>query len=134
MLTSLLSYSAGLFRDRVLSHTFGATYLTDAYNASFLIPDFLFNLFIAGALSVAFIPIFTSYLKKDQKEAEEVANTVITFGTLLLGIIGIIFFVIAPYIIPAIFSSTPAEDHTLIITMTRILLLSPILFAISNAL
>ncbi|MCD6109422.1 murein biosynthesis integral membrane protein MurJ [bacterium] len=134
MLASLLSYSAGLFRDRVLSHTFGATYLTDAYNASFLIPDFLFNLFIAGALSVAFIPIFTSYLKKDQKEAEEVANTVITFGTLLLGIIGIIFFVIAPYIIPAIFSSTPAEDHTLIITMTRILLLSPILFAISNAL
>ena len=62
MLASLLSYAAGLFRDRVLSHTFGATRLTDAYNASFLIPDFLFNLFIAGALSVAFIPIFTCYV------------------------------------------------------------------------
>lgn len=134
MLASMLSYAAGLFRDRVLSHTFGATRLTDAYNASFLIPDFLFNLFIAGALSVAFIPVFTSYLKQDQKEAEDIANTVITFGTLLLGLVGVIIFIIAPYIIPAIFTNTPAGDHELIITMTRILLVSPILFAISNAL
>lgn len=134
MLASMLSYAAGLLRDRTLSHTFGATHLTDAYNASFLIPDFLFNLFIAGALSVAFIPVFTSYLKQDKKEAEEIANTIITFGTLLLGAIGIIFFIIAPYIIPAIFTNTPAADHSLIITMTRILLLSPIIFAISNAL
>ena len=134
MLASLLSYTAGLLRDRTLSHTFGATHLTDAYNASFLIPDFLFNLFIAGALSVAFIPVFTSYLKQDQKEAENVANTIITFGTLLLGIIGIIFFIITPYIIPILFTNTPTSDHVLIITMTRILLLSPIIFAVSNAL
>jgi len=133
MLASLLSYGAGLFRDRILSHTFGATHLTDAYNASFLIPDFLFNLFVAGALSVAFIPVFTSYLKQDDKEAEEVANTIITFGVLLLGFVGIIIFIIAPFIVPAIFNNTSAEDQSLIITMTRILLVSPILFAISNA-
>jgi putative peptidoglycan lipid II flippase len=134
MLASILSYAAGLFRDRTLSHTFGATHLTDAFNAAFIIPDFLFNLFIAGALSVAFIPVFTGYLKDNQREAEDVANTIITFGTLLLGAVGIIIFIIAPYMIPAIFSSTPANEHELIITMTRILLVSPILFAISNAL
>jgi len=134
MLASVLSYVAGLLRDRTLSHTFGATQLTDAFNASFIIPDFLFNLFIAGALSVAFIPVFTGYLKDNQREAEDVANTIITFGTLLLGAVGIIIFIIAPYMIPAIFKSTPPDQHQLIITMTRILLVSPILFAISNAL
>lgn len=134
MLASMLSYAAGLLRDRTLSHTFGATHLTDAYNASFLIPDLLFNVFIAGALSVAFIPIFTSYLKQDKREAYAVANTVITMGTLVLGAIGIIVFILAPFIIPALFTNTPPADQTLIITMTRILLLSPILFCISNAL
>ncbi|MBA4336550.1 murein biosynthesis integral membrane protein MurJ [bacterium] len=134
MMASVLSYVAGLLRDRTLSHTFGATHLTDAFNASFIIPDFMFNMFIAGALSVAFIPVFTSYLKEDQRQAEDVANTIITFGTLILGFVGVVVFIIAPYIIPAIFSSTPANEHELIITMTRILLVSPILFAVSNAL
>lgn len=134
MIASLLSYAAGLLRDRTLSHTFGATRLTDAYNASFLIPDLLFNIFIAGALSIAFIPVFAGYLKQDKREAYAVANTVITMGTLILGIIGVIVFIIAPYIIPALFTNTPPADQNLIITMTRILLLSPILFCISNAL
>lgn len=134
MLASVLSYAAGLLRDRTLSHTFGATRFTDAYNASFLIPDFLFNLFIAGALSVAFVPVFSSYLKVDQKEADKIASTIITFGAALLGALGIIFFFLTPYLVPSLFSHISAENHTMIISMTRILLLSPILFAISNAL
>jgi putative peptidoglycan lipid II flippase len=134
MLASILSYAAGLLRDRTLSHTFGATKFTDAYNASFLIPDFLFNLFIAGALSVAFVPIFTSYLKINKEEADKIANTIITFGTILLAALGIIFFFLTPYLVPAILHHISPEDHSMIITMTRILLLSPILFAISNAL
>jgi putative peptidoglycan lipid II flippase len=134
MLASGLSYAAGLLRDRTLSTTFGATRYTDAYNASFLIPDFLFNLFIAGALSVAFVPVFTSYLKTSKADAQKIANTVITAGVILLGVLGIIFFFLAPYLIPAIFTSIEPSDHVMIITMTRILLISPILFCVSNAL
>jgi len=134
MAASILSYAAGLFRDKTLANTFGTTQFTDAYNASFLIPDFLFNLFIAGALSVAFIPIFASYLKTDKEEANKIASTIITFGTLLLGGLGIIFFFATPYLIPNIFTEVTALDQEMIITMTRILLISPILFAISNAL
>jgi len=134
MLASGLSYAAGLARDRVLSTTFGATKYTDAYNASFLIPDLLFNLFIAGALSVAFVPVFTSYFKQNKEQAAKVANTIITFGTLLLGVVGIILFFLTPYIIPAFLSHVDPVDHGMIIQMTRIMLLSPILFAISNAL
>ncbi len=134
MAASALSYAAGLMRDRVLSTTFGATHYTDAYNASFLIPDLLFNLVIAGALSVAFVPVFTSYFKENEEVARKIANTIITFGSLLLGGLGIVFFFLAPYVISGFFSHIDPADHELIIGMTRILLLSPILFAISNAL
>lgn len=134
MFASGLSYAAGLLRDRALSVTFGATRYTDAYNASFLIPDFFFNLFIAGALSVAFVPVFASYLKTNKKEAQEIANTIITGGVLLLGLLGVVSFFLAPHLIPAIFRHIEPADHIMIIKMTRILLVSPILFCVSNAL
>jgi len=134
MAASGLSYAAGLMRDRVLSTTFGATRYTDAYNASFLIPDLLFNLVIAGALSVAFVPVFTSYFKENEEVARKIANTIITFGSLLLGGLGIILFFLVPYIITGFFHHIDPANHELIIGMTRIMLISPILFAVSNAL
>ncbi|MBN1494652.1 murein biosynthesis integral membrane protein MurJ [Candidatus Peregrinibacteria bacterium] len=133
MFASVLSYAAGMLRDRTLSHVFGATRLTDAYNAAFLIPDFLFNLFIAGALYTAFLPVYTSYLKEDVKEAEKIANTVLSFGAILLSVLGIIFVFLTPYLIPVIFSHVDAADHKLIIDMSQILLISPVIFCISNA-
>jgi putative peptidoglycan lipid II flippase len=134
MLASLLSYIAGFLRDRTLSHFFGASQFTDAYNASFLIPDFLFNMFIAGALSVAFIPVFTSFLKTSEEKALEIANTIITFSLILLGFLALVFFFISPLIIHAIFYNLSLEEQNLIITMTRIMLLSPLIFAVSNTL
>lgn len=134
MLASVLSYAAGMLRDRTLSTVFGASRLTDAYNASFLISDFLFNLFIAGALYSAFLPVYTSYLKEDTKEAEKIANTVLTFGAILLSALGIVFFFLTPYLIPAIFSNADAADHKMIIEMSQILLIAPVLFCLSNAL
>jgi putative peptidoglycan lipid II flippase len=133
MLASVLSYAAGMLRDRTLSHIFGATRLTDAYNAAFLIPDFLFNLFIAGALYTAFLPIYTSYLKEDTKEAEKIANTVLTLGTLFLLGLAVIFFFLTPILVPLIFSGIDASDHKMIIEMTQILLISSVIFCLSNA-
>ena len=63
-MASLLSYMIGLVRDRVIAVNFGTSSATDAYNASFVIPDILFNLFIASALSAAFLPVFSEYLTK----------------------------------------------------------------------
>jgi len=134
MLASLLSYGAGLFRDRIIANVFGLGSLADTYNTAFIIPDILFNTFIAGALSVAFIPVFASYLKIDKKEAYIIANTVITISSIVLAVLAFIFYFLVPYLVPAIFSTTNLEEQNLIITMTRILLLSPLFFAISNAL
>ena len=61
---SLVSRLFGLIRDRTLAAHFGAGDVLDAYFAAFKIPDLIFNLLILGALSSAFIPIFTEYIQK----------------------------------------------------------------------
>lgn len=133
-ITSFLSYGIGLIRDKTIAFQFGTTNATDAYNASFLIPDILFNLFIAGALSAAFLPIFSDQLVKDKKEAQIIANTMLTSATLFISLIAITAFFSMGHIVPIIFPKIDASLHTDIINMTRIMLASAILFAISNTL
>ena len=133
-LTSLLSYAVGLLRDRTIAVHFGTTTATDTYNASFLIPDMLFNLFIAGALIAAFMPIFSEYLVKDKQEADRVANIVLTGASMLISILAIIAFIFIQDIIPAIFPTIGLEGQQNIIIMTRLMLPSALLFSISNTL
>src|SRR3989338_4214188 len=97
-ITSFLSYAIGLFRDRIIAVNFGTTSATDTYNASFLIPDILFNLFIAGALVAAFLPVFTEYLIKNKEEAYKIANTMLTGAVLVIGIMSVIAFIFMPQI------------------------------------
>lgn len=131
-IASFISYVIGLLRDRIIAINFGTTSQTDIYNASFLIPDILFNLFIAGALMAAFLPVFTDYLIKDKKESFKIANTMINAGSLIILILSIIVFFTIPKIIPAVFKSASLDMQKEIINMTRLMLPSAIIFAISN--
>jgi putative peptidoglycan lipid II flippase len=133
-LTSLISYGIGLFRDRIIATNFGTSAATDTYNASFLIPDILFNLFIAGALSAAFLPIFSDYLQKNKEEAYKLANTMLTSATLVISSLSIIAFIFMDPIISLSFSEASPIMQQDIINMTRIMLVSAIIFAISNTL
>jgi len=133
-LASLFSYIIGFLRDRILSTNFGTSAKVDAYQAAFLIPDFIFQLFIAGALSAAFMPVFSQYLHKDKKEAFKLANTMLTTATLLITALAIIAFIFAHKIIPIALPKAEPELYKDIIAMTRIVLASSILFAISNTL
>ena len=57
---------------------FGASDTLGVYLASTRLPDFLFQLIIAGALSSAFIPVFSDYLAKGkEKEAQKIASTLL---------------------------------------------------------
>ena len=58
----------------------------DVYNAAFRLPDLIFKLLVTGALSASFIPVFSSYLHKDEAKAYKIASSVIN----ILGIIFII--------------------------------------------
>ena len=85
MIGIFISRVLGLVRERAVAQVFGRTLETDAYFAAFAIPDLMYYLLVGGALSAAFIPVFTSYLAKDDEEtAWHVASTFITVTVLLL--------------------------------------------------
>ncbi|MFA6917307.1 MAG: murein biosynthesis integral membrane protein MurJ [Candidatus Gracilibacteria bacterium] len=133
-ITSFLSYVIGLMRDRIIAVNFGTTSATDAYNASFIIPDFLFNIFIAGALAAAFLPVFTEYLTKSKEDAYKIADTILTSGTLLIGFLAVIAFIFMDKITPIIFSDINISMQKDITSMTRMMLSASLLFTISNTL
>jgi putative peptidoglycan lipid II flippase len=130
---SIVSRLLGVYRDRLLSTTFGAGSSLDAYLAAFRIPDSVFNLVVVGALSSAFIPLFTEYLlKRDKRAAFLLTNNLVNMLLVaLLVIIGIIFF-LAPVLVPLIGPGMDEATRHLTLVLTRIMLLSPFFFSIST--
>ncbi len=87
MLGVLLSRVLGLVRDSVIAHKFGQGYSTDIYNAAFTIPDVIFYLIAGGALSSAFIPVFTKYIERgEEREAWRLFSVVSIATTVVVGI------------------------------------------------
>ena len=90
-----LSRLLGLVREQVLATLFGAGTAMDAFVVAFRIPNLLRDLFAEGALSSAFVTVFTEYQeKKDPGETHRLVNNVLTAITIIISlicIIGILF-------------------------------------------
>ncbi|PIZ55869.1 hypothetical protein COY23_04015 [bacterium (Candidatus Torokbacteria) CG_4_10_14_0_2_um_filter_35_8] len=131
-ITSALSYIAGLIRDKSLAYTFGTGSALDTYNASFIWPDFILAVFVTGALQAAFIPLFTKNREKSAKEAFKYAQNILSYFLLLLSVAGIIFAIALPFIVDYLVPGFSLEQKRQYILLTRLMLLSPLLFALSN--
>ncbi len=90
MVTVILSRILGYGREVALYTLFGQNYMTDAYRAAFSIPDFLYMLLVGGALSSAFIPVFSAALATG-KEDEGWRSASIVFNYALLFMLVLIF-------------------------------------------
>jgi len=96
-----LSRILGLVRESAIAARFGQGALTDAYNAAFLLPDLLYFMVAGGALSSAFIPVFTEYLATDREDdAWDVYSSVLNLMALVVGVLVALAFVLAPVIVP----------------------------------
>jgi putative peptidoglycan lipid II flippase len=79
-LAVFLSRVLGYVRDAIIGSKFASsTGLPDAYMRSFFVPDLLYQLLAGGALSSAFIPVFSNYLARgEEAEAWKVFSVVAT--------------------------------------------------------
>lgn len=130
---SLFSYVLGLLRDRFFAQTFGASRELDAYNAAFIFPDLLFNILIAGGIAAAFVPILTDLLRSDEKKAREYVNSVLTAATSTMMLTAVLVIIFADPISAIVAPGFGSEDRLLTAKLLRMLALSPIFFAASNA-
>ncbi len=119
--STAISRVFGLVRDVVIADLFGASRAYDAYLIAFMIPHMLRRLLAEGALSSAFIPLFTERLTKDGPDrATRFANTVVTAALLLFpGLVALgIFF--APFYVPFFADGFSAAQLELTIKLTQI--------------
>lgn len=131
-LFGILSRMLGFARDRILAGTFGAGDVLDAYYAAFRIPDFLYGLLVAGALSAAFVPVFTELReKKNGKSAWELASGIFALVVVVIGSISLFAAILAGPIMHLIVPGFSPEKQSLAAHLTRIMLLGPIFLGMS---
>jgi putative peptidoglycan lipid II flippase len=74
-----LSRITGMVREIVMARLFGAGEIYDAFLLGMRIPNLTRNLFAEGALSSAFVPVFSQYLAtRGRQEAAELSSAVAT--------------------------------------------------------
>ena len=107
----------------------------DAFFAAFRIPDLLFQLVAAGALSSALIPVVAGLLATDEEaRAWRVVSTVTTLMLGVLALLAVVVLVAAPVLVPFI---TPGFDPAAIaqtVDLTRVMVLSPLFLAAGSVL
>ena len=132
MAAILLSRLLGLVREMVIASKFGGGGEVSAFGMAFTLPDAIFFLLSSGALSSAFIPVFTEYLTKGKEEdAWKVFSVVGTFIFLVLGSIILLCEIFANYIMPIVamgFMKEHPDLMPLTISLTRIVLPAQLFF------
>ena len=83
----MLSRVVGFLREWYIAWAFGATSITDAYNAGFTIPDWVNYLAAGGTASITFVSIYTRFLaEKREEDAEKTFSVILTIMTAVLGV------------------------------------------------
>jgi putative peptidoglycan lipid II flippase len=103
----------------------------DAFFAAFRIPDLLFQLVAAGALSSALIPVVAGLLETDgEARAWRVVSTVANLMVGALLVLALIVLVFADRLVPIYTSGFAPSTMARTIELTRIMVLSPIFLSL----
>ncbi|MGI9118135.1 MAG: murein biosynthesis integral membrane protein MurJ [Minisyncoccia bacterium] len=133
-LLGLLTQLLGFVRDRSLAHVLGPTQILDIYYTAFRIPDFLFNS-IATLVSVTILlPFLANHLKEDENRinAKKFLSDMASFFALLIACVSVVVFFAMPYIAKIIAPQYSAVDIKTLVSISRIMLLSPVFLGFSN--
>jgi putative peptidoglycan lipid II flippase len=128
---TLASRILGFLRDLIIARSFGAGVATDAFFVAFRLPNLLRRLVAEGALSSAFIPVFTEYVTtRPRAETLRMLRAVTGMMLLILGSLSLLGILAAPWFVrvmaPGFFTDPAAGQLT--VRLTR--LMFPYLFLV----
>ena len=119
MAGTLLSRILGLAREVLVAAFFGATKYMDAFNVAYTLSNLARQLLAEGALSAAFVPVFSQALAKSRDSALTLARhtaTVLLSATVIVVGLGILF---APGLVSVMAPGFSPESHSLAAELTR---------------
>jgi len=132
MATVILSKILGLVRDRLLAHIFPPDTVA-IFFAAFGLPDLIFHIFIFGALSVAFIPIFTETLEKGGKsEAFRLSSSVFNLMLLILILVAVVIYIFVDPLTNLIVPGFSSEQKIQVASLTRVILIGQIILSFGS--
>ena len=134
MIFFVLSRITGLAREIIIGAQFGTSAQLDVYLAAFRLPDLLFQLVAGGALGSAFIPTFSAFWVRDQRDAAWLLFSRVLNGvTLLLVVVALIAGWLADPIVRTIIApGFSPEQQTLTADLMRWMLISTVVFGASG--
>lgn len=131
IITTVFSQVLGIFKYRFLVSIFGASSDLGVFLASFRIPDFLFQILIASALTSVFIPVFSDYISdKKDKEAFDFTSSLITIGVSFFIAVSIIIAIFSYQLSSLIAPGFSRNELVLMSNLTRIILFSQMFFIV----
>lgn len=133
MATMMLSKVLGLVRDRLLAHVFSPDVI-DIFWAAFRLPDLIFQIIILGALSVAFIPVFTEHLQDKGKEnAFEMARAVLSVFLAVFILVTVLIYIFAEPLIATFIAPgfTPGRQLQ-VVELTRVILFGQVILVVGS--
>ena len=119
MAGTFLSRILGLAREILVAAYFGATGSMDAFNVAYTLSNLARQLLAEGALSAAFVPVFSKILNTSREKAIALARqtmTILLFATCLVVALGIYF---APALVNIMAPGFDAANHEIAVSMTR---------------
>jgi putative peptidoglycan lipid II flippase len=121
-LAVLCSRVLGLAREQIFAALFGGGRVMDAFTIAFRIPNLLRDLFAEGALSTAFVTVFTrTAALEDDACAWRLANKVATLAAVALSAITLIGVVSASWLVAVLAPGFDADKAALTVTLTRVM-------------
>jgi putative peptidoglycan lipid II flippase len=132
---ALLSQVLGLIRDRMLAHEYGAGSSLDIYYAAFRIPDFLYASLASFVAVTVLIPFILEKIEGSatgEEEGKRFFQSVFTAFFGIIGLVALIAFILMPVLAPRVVPGFAPKEMETFISLSRILLLSPIILGVSN--
>lgn len=129
---TLISAILGVVRTRLLIQYFYADpAVVDVFWAAFRLPDMIFQVIIVGALSSAFIPVFSRYLG-DKVESNLIASSMINIVMAIMIGLSILVAIFA-YPLSVLIAGGFNQDQLLLMAnLTRIMALAQVFFGFSS--
>ena len=129
----LVSRLLGYVRVAVLADGFGIGPELDAFYAAFRLPELVYQLVAAGALTSGLVPVLAGLVATEQDErARRVVSAIGTTVTVAVAAFTVVVWLAAPLIVPWV---TPGFDATLLtetVDLTRVMLAGPVFLALGS--
>jgi putative peptidoglycan lipid II flippase len=124
----------GFVRQIIIARQFGLSPALDAFNAANNFPDLLFALISGGALAIAFIPVLTETIQKqDRKAAWDLFSRIANLMFLITGGIALVLAILAgPIVQRVVTPGFSVEQQQLVTHIMRLDLIATMIFSLSG--